>query len=152
MRLAWPGKGVSRPGAANLGRRDSLLRCAGNLRASREKLAKGVESSTQPYTRSTRERPLNVPRCSKPSTGHGELRVDFIPLIPPPVYQGLGLFGAVHRTGVILLPGRGHARTFLELFRKRDKAFQTGTCAGSYLKRSSKYATKSAFCQLRPSS
>jgi len=30
--------------------------------------------------------------------GHLELRVDLIPRIPPPVYQGLGLFGAVHRT------------------------------------------------------
>ena len=30
--------------------------------------------------------------------GHMELRVDFIPLISPLVYQGLGLFSAVHRT------------------------------------------------------
>src|SRR2546428_14068191 len=30
--------------------------------------------------------------------GHAELRVDFIPLISPLVYQGLGLFSALHRT------------------------------------------------------
>jgi hypothetical protein len=29
-----------------------------------------------------------------------ELRVDLIPLISPLVYRGLGVCGAVHRTGV----------------------------------------------------
>jgi len=30
--------------------------------------------------------------------GRVELRIDLIPLISPPVYRGLVLFGAVHRT------------------------------------------------------
>src|SRR5713226_2086412 len=77
----------------------------------------------------SRERPRIAPRCSTPrmvtwsgvSISYRSYRRWFI--------RGLGFSAQFIGLEVFFLPSRGHARTFAELFRKRNKALQTRTCA-----------------------